>query len=278
MAFVTGEEITELAVKRWATANPPRLAELMTGLVRHLHQYVEEVGLTEEELWTGFDWLEAASAFKGGRREIILASLLFGVNAKVIDSSSRCSPRTPATPPGPREVFDAPEVPFGYDISRGIDGEPLYIIGRVVDQDDEPVPNALLFAWLPDTGGLYHEQALRGKYRTRDDGTYCIRAIVPAGYSVPLDGPVGQLLSHTAISPWRPSHIHFLIEEKGFEKVNTELFPEGGDYVDTDAGLITKKALVVPFIEHPSGETPDGGHLDRPYRRADYDFVLQRKS
>jgi len=278
MTFVTGEGITELAVKRWATASPPRLADLMTGLVRHLHQYVEEVGLTEEELWDGFDWLEEAGAFKGGRREVVLASLVFGVNAKVVESTSRCSPRTPATPPGPREVFDAPEVPFGYDVSRGIAGEPLYIVGRVVDQDEEPVRDAVLFAWLPDAGGIYHEDALRGKYRTREDGSYCIRAIVPTGYSVPLDGPVGRLLSRTTISPWRPSHIHFLIDESGFERVNTELFPEGGAYVDTDAGLITKKALVVPFVEHPAGTTPDGGSIDRPYRRADYDFVLQRKS
>jgi hydroxyquinol 1,2-dioxygenase len=278
MAFVTGEDISEVAIKRWATAKPPRLAELLTTLVRHLHDYVDEVGLTEEELWAAFDWVEAAATLQGGRREIVLASLLFGLNAKVTESSSRCSPRTPATPPGPREVFDAPEVPFGQDVSNGIEGDPLYIVGRVVDQDDKPVPNAILFAWLPDDDGLYHREALRGKYRTRDDGTYCIRAIVPSGYSVPLDGPVGELLGHTAISPWRPAHIHVQIEEDGFVGLNTELFPRGGDHVDTDAGLLTKEALVVPFIEHPAGDAPDGGSIDRPYFRADYDFVLQRES
>ena len=49
MQLVTEENITDLAAERWGTAHDPRLAEIMSALVRHLHEFAREVRLTEDE-------------------------------------------------------------------------------------------------------------------------------------------------------------------------------------------------------------------------------------
>jgi hypothetical protein len=69
--------------------------------------------------------------------------------------------------------------------------------------------------------------------------------------SIPLDGPVGALVGKTDINPFRPAHIHFLIEEPGYRKLITHLFQEGAGYLDTDVVFGVKEALIVRFDEHP---------------------------
>ena len=67
------------------------------------------------------------------------------------------------------------------------------------------------------------EARLRGTYRTRDDGTYCVRTIVPTGYTSPMDGPVGDLISRTEISEYRPPHVHFFVKAAGFAPAGAEV-------------------------------------------------------
>ncbi|HVD29710.1 MAG TPA: hydroxyquinol 1,2-dioxygenase, partial [Mycobacteriales bacterium] len=119
------------------------------------------------------------------------------------------------------------------------------------------------------------EARLRAKYTTREDGSYCLRTIVPTGYTIPMDGPVGDLISRTRISHFRPAHIHFLINVPGYEPLITHLFREGAEYLDSDVVFGTKQELVVPFEPREAGATPDGGSIDRPWLEARYDFVLQ---
>lgn len=277
MAFITGEEVTDVALKRWATARSPRMAEVLTVLVGHIHEFAREVHLTEDEWMRGLEWLESAATFhQGQRRELLMFSEVLGLSTLVLELEGRYAAQTPATPLGPYIVHDAPEVPYGQDISGGLPGTPLFITGMLTDDAGKPVPDALVTAWQADTEGHYHQTCLRGKFRTRADGTYCIRSITPVGYSMPMDGPVGDLLRRTEISSFRPAHIHFLVEEPGFEKLNTELFPSGGDYVDSDAGFATKEALVRPFVPCPAGTTPAGGGLSVPYLHVEYNIVLQR--
>jgi hydroxyquinol 1,2-dioxygenase len=278
MAFITGEEITDLAIERWSTARSPRLATVMTALIGHVHDFAREVHLTEDEWLTGIEWLETAGKFNtDGRREYLMFSEVLGLSTLVLELNNRYAAQTPATPLGPYIVHDAPEVPFGFDMSRGLPGVPLYITGKLIDVEGIPIPDAILTAWQADTEGHYHQSHLRGKYRTRGDGSYCIRTISPIGYSMPTDGPVGDLLRHADVSPFRPAHIHFLIDEAGYETLNTELFPAGTQYLDTDAGLASKGALAVPFVERRPGPTPDGGSIETSYLHADYDFVVLKR-
>jgi hydroxyquinol 1,2-dioxygenase len=284
--LVTEDNITALAVDRWATAADPRLAELMTALVRHLHDFAREVRLTEAEWMAAVRWLTRTGQISDEKREeFILASDVLGLSMLVVQMNHRLDPRaTPATVLGPFHIEGSPELGYGADMSDGLPGTPLYVHGTVRDLDGEPVAGAVLDVWQADNEGLYESQyadvdeaRLRGKYTTRDDGGYCLRTVAPLGYTIPMDGPVGELVSRTGISHFRPAHVHFLLAVPGFEPLITHLFQAGAEYLDSDVVFGTKAELVVEFEEREPGPTPDGGTLDRPWLEARYDFVLQRR-
>jgi hydroxyquinol 1,2-dioxygenase len=284
--LVTEENITGLAVERWATAEDPRLAEVMTALVRHLHDFAREVRLTEDEWMAAIQWLNRTGQISNEKREeFILASDVLGLSMLVVQMNHRLDPRaTPATVLGPFHVEGSPEFDFGGDMSQGLSGSPLFVHGTVRDLDGAPVAGAVLDVWQSDSEGLYESQhadvdeaRLRAKYTTREDGTYCLRTIAPLGYSIPMDGPVGELIGRTRISHFRPAHIHFLLNVPGFEPLITHLFEGGAQYLDSDVVFGTKQELVVPFEPHDAGPTPDGGSSDQPWLEARYDFVLQRQ-
>ena len=98
---------------------------------------------------------------------------------------------------------------------------------------------------------------------------------MPLGYSIPMDGPVGSLISRTDISHYRPAHIHFLIEESGYRRLITHIFEEGTGSIDSDVVFGTKDQLVTPFTTHEAGTAPDGTELDTPFVTAEFNFVLQ---
>jgi hydroxyquinol 1,2-dioxygenase len=201
----------------------------------------------------------------------------------VVQMNHRLDPRaTPATVLGPFHIEGSPEVGYGDDMSQGLPGAPLFISGVVRDLDGDPVAGAVLDVWQADNEGLYESQhadvdeaRLRAKYTTREDGSYLIRTVAPLGYTIPMDGPVGDLIERTDISYFRPAHIHFLLNVPGYEPLITHLFQEGADYLDSDVVFGTKQELVVRFEEREPGATPDGGKLDERWLEARYDFVLQ---
>jgi hydroxyquinol 1,2-dioxygenase len=282
--LVTEENITDLAVERWATAHDPRTAELMTALVRHLHAFAREVRLTEAEWMAAIQWLNRTGQISNEKREeFILTSDVLGLSMLVVQMNHDFDPRaTPATVLGPFHIEGSPELKYGEDMSQGLPGEPLYLHGVVTDLDGKPVPDAVLDIWQADNDGLYESQhadvdeaRLRGKYTTREDGSYCVRTVAPLGYTIPMDGPVGEIMSKTDISEFRPAHVHFLLNVPGYEPLITHLFQEGADYLDSDVVFGVKEELVVHYERREPGETPDGGTIDRPWFEARYDFVLQ---
>ena len=106
--------------------------------------------------------------------------------------------------------------------------------------DGDPVAGAVVDGWQADTDGTYEAQLdvdearLRAKYVSRPGGSYCVRTIAPKGYTIPLDGPVGDLIARTAISHFQPAHVHFLITAHGFRPLITHLFQQSAPYVDSD--------------------------------------------
>jgi hydroxyquinol 1,2-dioxygenase len=154
-------------------------------------------------------------------------------------------------------------MPMGANISQDGRGEPGVVTGRVLSTDGTPVANALLDIWETDENGLYEQQDpqqpdmnLRGKFRTDSEGRYCFVGIKPVLYSIPDDGPVGQLLRALGRHPFRPAHIHLLISADGVVPVTTHLFVKGDQYLDSDAVFGTKDSLVVDFIQHDSESQP----------------------
>jgi hydroxyquinol 1,2-dioxygenase len=284
LPLATEENITDLAVQRWETAHDPRTRELVTALVRHIHDFAREVRLTEDEWMGAIQWLNRTGRISDEKREeFILASDVLGLSMLVVQMNHRFGPgATPATVLGPFHIEGSPELDFGGDMSEGLPGTPLYVTGTVRSLDGAPVAGALLDVWQADVDGAYESQIpdidearLRAKYYTRDDGTYCLRTIAPKGYSIPMDGPVGDLMRQTDISHFRPAHVHFLVTAAGFAPLITHLFQAGARYLDSDVVFGTKAELVVEFTPREPGPTPDGGKSDEPWLEARYDFVLQ---
>ncbi|MFJ9786879.1 dioxygenase [Amycolatopsis sp. NPDC101161] len=284
MQLVTEDNITELAAQRWSSAHDPRTAQVMAALVRHLHAFAREVRLTEPEWMAAMRWLtETGQISDEKREEFILASDVLGLSMLVVQMNHAFDAKaTPATVLGPFHIDGSPEKEFGGDMSDGLPGTPLYITGTVRGLDGSPVAGAILDVWQADEEGAYESQIpdidearLRAKYATRPDGTYCLRTIAPKGYSIPMDGPVGELIGGTDISHFRPAHVHFLINAAGYEPLITHLFQEGAQYLDSDVVFGTKQELVVTFEPRDPGPTPDGGESAEPWLEARYDFVLQ---
>jgi hydroxyquinol 1,2-dioxygenase len=284
MQLVTEDNITELAAQRWASAHDPRTAEVMAALVRHLHAFAREVRLSETEWMAAMRWLtETGQISNEKREEFILASDVLGLSMLVVQMNHAFDAKaTPATVLGPFHIDGSPEKEFGGDMSDGLPGTPLYVTGTVRGLDGSPVGGAILDVWQADEEGAYESQIadidearLRAKYATRADGTYCLRTIAPKGYSIPMDGPVGELIRGTDISHFRPAHVHFLINAAGYEPLITHLFQEGAEYLDSDVVFGTKQELVVTFEPRDPGPTPDGGESAEPWLEARYDFVLQ---
>jgi hydroxyquinol 1,2-dioxygenase len=284
MQLVTEDNITELAAQRWSSAHDPRTAEVMAALVRHLHAFAREVRLSETEWMAAMRWLtETGQISNEKREEFILASDVLGLSMLVVQMNHAFDAKaTPATVLGPFHIDGSPEKEFGGDMSDGLPGTPLYVTGTVRGLDGSPVAGAILDVWQADEEGAYESQIadidearLRAKYATRADGTYCLRTIAPKGYSIPMDGPVGELIRGTDISHFRPAHVHFLINAAGYEPLITHLFQEGAEYLDSDVVFGTKQELVVTFEPRDPGPTPDGGESAEPWLEARYDFVLQ---
>ncbi|MBX7447471.1 hydroxyquinol 1,2-dioxygenase [Mycolicibacterium sp. 3033] len=279
----TGADITALATVRWAGARERRLSTTMQALVRHLHQFAREVVLTESEWAAAMLWLTRVGQISDDKRaEFILASDVLGLSMLVVELNHlRDSGATPATVLGPFYTENAPALEFGADMAEGVPGIPLYITGTLRDLSGCGIEGGVLDVWQADSQGLYDSQRgtgetrLRGRYNTRSDGSFCLRTVPPLGYSIPMDGPVGELVSRAGISHYRPAHLHLRVTAPGYDALITHLFEKGAPYLDSDAVFGTKEQLVVPFERRTPGPTPDGGRSEVPWLLAQYDFVLQ---
>ena len=201
----------------------------------------------------------------------------------VVQMNHQLDPQaTPATVLGPFHIEGSPELDYAADMSEGLPGTPLYLHGAVRDLAGNPVAGGVLDVWQADTEGAYEAQIpdidearLRAKYTTREDGSYCVRTIAPLGYTIPMDGPVGDLIARTEISHFRPAHIHFLINVPGYEPLITHLFQEGAEYLDSDVVFGTKQELVVRSTSGSRARPRTAARSDVPWLEARYDFVLQ---
>lgn len=287
MPYVTEENLTDLAVERWSQIADPRLRAVMMAAVKHMHAFVREIEPTQQEWMTAIDWLTRTGKLcTDKRQEFILFSDVLGVSM-LLDAINNRLPTdaTPTTVEGPFHIADAPEMADGANMADGAPGIPCVVTGTVRSTDGEPVQGALLDIWQTDGEGLYEAQRpeiegpwMRGMYRTGPDGRYVIQTVAPIGYTIPMDGTIGELMSRTTISHMRPAHIHFHLTAPGYHQVVTHLFQEGDRYLDTDVVFGVKEALIVDFRKQPPGTAPNGERIDTDYYLVTYDFVLQREA
>ena len=285
MPYVTEQNLTDIVKERWTHVPDPRTREIMTSLITHLHAWVREIEPTEAEWFTAIDFLTRTGKLcTDKRQEFILLSDTLGVSMLVDAINHRFSTTaTPTTVTGPFHIDNSPEIEDGESMAGDAPGIPCFVVGKVSDFDGKPVANVKLDIWQTDGEGLYEAQRdvtdfwMRGVYHTKADGSYLINTVAPIGYTIPLDGTVGELFAQTTISPYRPAHIHFMLEVPGYHKVTTHLFQKGDQYIDTDVVYGVKEPLIVEFEKKKAGEkAPSGETMTKPFYVVKYDFTLQR--
>jgi hydroxyquinol 1,2-dioxygenase len=287
MLYATEQNLTDLVVERWGSAPDPRLREVVTALIKHLHAFVRKVEPTPDELSFAIDFLTRTGKMcTDKRQEFILLTDVLGVEMLVDAINNRLSSEaTPTTIEGPFHVPGAPEMKIGENMAQGAPGVPCFVVGTVRSTDGKPIQGAELDVWQADGEGLYEGQRgdeisgpwMRGLYRSGVDGSYVVRTVVPIGYTIPMDGTVGELVSKAGISHMRPAHIHFILTAPGHKQIVTHLFRHGDQYLDTDAVFAVKEPLIVHFERQPPGRAPNGESIDVPYYVVRYDFVLQQE-
>jgi hydroxyquinol 1,2-dioxygenase len=278
--------ITEAVLERVSNAENPRIRQISEAVVRHLHNMVREIRPTQEEWAFAIDFLTRTGHMCNDKRqEFILLSDTLGVSM-LVDAINHGSGKgtTESTVLGPFYVEGAPEPPHGADISGGMEGQPLMVTGTVRNADGAPIAGAIVDVWHSDDHGFYDVQkaadeapgsAMRARFRSDGDGRFHFWTITPAYYPIPHDGTVGDMLKAQGRHPWRPAHVHFMIEAPGYRKLVTHVFRAGDPYLDSDAVFGVKDSLIREFAEHPAGQAPDGRRVEEPFRHLHYDFGLQ---
>ena len=274
-------KLTEAVIARLAKDCDPRFRQIMASLIRHLHDFVREVELTEEEWFEGIKFLTATGQkCDDKRQEFILLSDVLGVSMLVDAVNHRASGATTETTVlGPFFVHGAPEIGNGDDMAAGWKGEPTCVSGRVLSTEGKPIAGALLDLWQSNSEGYYDVQLagdkpLRAKLHTDAEGRFRFRTILPTSYPVPTDGPVGQVLNRMGRHPMRPAHLHFMVSAPGHETLITHLFVKGDAYLDSDVVFGVKDSLIVDFKRNDSAAEAQKAGLTAPFYSASYDFVL----
>lgn len=253
----------------------PRLKMVMGSLVRHLHDFIKDVQLTQEEWEVAIDFLtKTGQMCDDERQEFVMLSDTLGVSM-LVDSINNRRPAgaTENTVLGPFHVVGAPELPMGANISLDGKGESCLFEGRVLDLDGNPVAGARIDVWSDNAEGFYDVQQPgiqpkwnnRGIFTTGADGQYSFVGIKPVAYPIPTDGPVGKMLLEVGRHPFRPAHMHAIVTAPGFQKVVTHTFSGDDDYLASDAVFGVKDTLVAPYERVQNGET---------IWRSFFDFVL----
>lgn len=276
--YFTEEASVQTVNARMGPSADARLARVMASLVSHLHAFVKDVALTQDEWSLAIDFLTRTGKIcDENRQEYILLSDVLGVSM-LVDAINNRRPQgaTENTVLGPFHVDGVPEYPMGASITKDGGRETCQFEGTVTDLDGTPLDGVRIDVWSDNEDGFYDVQQPgvqpahnnRGVFVTGKDGRYWFQGIRPVSYPIPDDGPVGQLLAQLGRHPYRPAHMHFIISRGGFETVITHTFVAGDAYLDSDAVFGVKQSLIVTFVPVQDGETK---------WRSTYDFVLQRR-
>ncbi|GII33892.1 dioxygenase family protein [Planotetraspora mira] len=281
------EDLIAQVVQSFENTPDERMKYLLQELVKHVHSYVRTVRLTEAEWNTAIEFLtRVGHATTRHRQEFVLLSDVLGVSMQTVAVNNEVyGNATEATVFGPFFVNGAPLIENGGDMSGGAPGEPAWVEGTIRGADGEPVPGARIEVWEADAEGFYDVQHEGGRVYGRahlfadEEGEFRFWGIFPTPYAIADDGPVGDLLTATERSPYRPAHLHFMVTAPGYRTLVTHVFVRGDEHLGKatkDAVFGVKDSLIYDWSRHSADEpTPDGRDLQgKPWAGLHFDVVL----
>jgi hydroxyquinol 1,2-dioxygenase len=212
------------------------------------------------------------------RQEFILLSDVLGLSAVVnaLHDKKARELGSQSSLLGPFYREGVAVMPMGAQIVEKPTTEEIVVYGKVTDNAGAPLANALIQIWQTSERGLYDLQErsgetmdMRGNFVTGADGTYYFRTVRPLGYSIPMDGPVGELVVKQKRHGMRPSHIHCLITAEGYRELVTALYFGDDPNIDSDTVFGVSQSLVVDARKDPTSPVPE-------LRAVHYDFRLAK--
>lgn len=273
-----GPEFTRTVIESMGPATSPRLREVMSSLIRHVHDFAREVQLTTDEWMAGvqlINWAGQMSNEKRNEGQLLcdvlgLESLVDHITFSAATKSTKGL--TASAILGPFWRHDTPLRENGSTISfdTPADAQVVYMHGKVADvKTGAPLADATVEVWQASTNGLYEQQDdnqvehnLRGVFKTDAEGKYSFYCLRPTPYPIPTDGPAGKLLNLMDRHVFRPAHIHFMVVADGYRSLVTQIFDEDCKYLGNDSVFAVKDDLRVRFVPR---EGDDKASLELEY-------------
>jgi catechol 1,2-dioxygenase len=280
----TESEVTAQVLSAFAHTPNARLKEIMAAAITHLHRFIQDTRPTEAEFETALRWITALGHHTHAtHNETVLAADVLGASTLIdLINNDGLQGETMSALLGPFYRGSAPLCANGACIARSqTPGPALYFDGTVTTTDGRPLANAKIDVWQASPIGLYENQDagqddfnLRGIFHTDQHGCFDFVSVKPAGYPVPTDGPVGDLLRAQKRKPLRPAHIHFIVSAPGHRTLITQIFSDTPEALAADVVFGAKQQIVAELVEHTR---PDAAHTDTtlPFYTCHYHFVLR---
>jgi len=261
--------LTNAVIEAFSRTENARSREILLALVRHLHAFVREVRLSEAEFHEAIRLVAAVGQHTTAwHNEAMLMAGSLGVSALVclLNNGDNGQSETQANLLGPFWRDEAPPCRSGDSIVRSPTPGPALICGvQVLDGGGRPIGHAEVDVWHSSPHGLYENQDpaqanmnLRGRFITDAEGRFRFRSVKPAGYPVPIDGPVGELIRATGRHNFRPAHLHFMVHKPGFKTLISQIYAPDDPHLDSDVQFGVTRALIGDFVRHEAANEEFG--------------------
>jgi catechol 1,2-dioxygenase len=286
MIIENQQQVTEAVLEVVNRTENPRLRELTAALVRHLHDFAREVKLTEEEFRQACAYVASLGQHTTDtHNEVVLmaGSLGFSTLVCLLNNGNNGQTETAANLLGPFWRMNSPRTESGGSIVRSpTPGPDMFVNAWVKDRKGNPIEGAEVDIWHSSPEGLYEQQDekqadmnLRGKFMTDAKGHFAFRSVLPAGYPIPINGPVGDLIRAQGRHNYRPAHLHFLIFKQGFKTLISQVYVKGAPYLDTDVQFGVTRALVGNYVRHEPSEPAPAADVKGEWYSLDYTFHME---
>ena len=285
MIIANEKDVTKAVLSEIQRAPNPRLRELMSAFVRHLHDFAREVKLTEEEFHAAMAYIVSLGKHSNeNHNEAVLmaGSLGFSALLCLLNNGDHGQTETDASQLGPFWRMDSPKTENGGTIVRSpTPGPVLFADAWYKDSEGNPIAGVEVDIWHSSTEGFYENQDpvqadmnLRGKFTTDGNGHIGFRTVKPAGYPIPIDGPVGELCRALRRHNMRPAHLHFLAFKPGFKTLISQIYDPEDPYLETDVQFGVTRHLIGNIIRHdePCALAPD---VKTPWYSIEHTFVME---